>query len=88
MHQVGAELNSETLHLVGGEFLLPSALVLWRHHVASFIQSWSSGLIVLCYSFALLRIRWDNFIRRTIGIHLSVMLINHRLRFIHCDFTF
>lgn len=33
MHQVGAELNSEKLHQVGGEFPLPFALVPWRHHV-------------------------------------------------------
>ena len=33
MHQVGAELNSEKLHQVGGEFPLPFALVPWRHQV-------------------------------------------------------
>lgn len=33
MHQVGAELSSEKLHQVGGEFPLPFALVPWRHHV-------------------------------------------------------
>ena len=33
MHQVGAELNSEKLYQVGGEFPLPFALVPWRHHV-------------------------------------------------------
>lgn len=33
MHQVGAELNSEKLHQVVGEFPLPFALVPWRHHV-------------------------------------------------------
>jgi predicted nuclease of restriction endonuclease-like (RecB) superfamily len=33
MHQVGAELNSEKLHQVSGEFPLPFALVPWRHHV-------------------------------------------------------
>lgn len=33
LHQAGAELNSEKLHQVGGEFPLPFALVPWRHHV-------------------------------------------------------
>lgn len=33
MHQVGAELSSEKLHQIGGEFPLPFALVPWRHHV-------------------------------------------------------
>ena len=33
MHQVGAELSSEKLHQVGGDFPLPFALVPWRHHV-------------------------------------------------------
>ncbi len=33
MHQVGAELSPEKLHLVGGEFPLPFALVPWGHHV-------------------------------------------------------
>ena len=33
LHQVGAELSSEKLHHVGGEFPLPFALVPWRHHV-------------------------------------------------------
>ena len=33
LHQVGAELSSEKLHQVGGEFPLPFALVPWRHHV-------------------------------------------------------
>ena len=33
MHQIGAELSSEKLHQVGGEFPLPFALVPWRHHV-------------------------------------------------------
>ena len=33
MHQVGAELSSEKLHQITGEFPLPFALVPWRHHV-------------------------------------------------------
>lgn len=33
MHQVGAELSSEKIHQVGGEFPLPFALVPWRHYV-------------------------------------------------------
>ena len=33
MHQVGAELRSEKLHQITGEFPLPFALVPWRHHV-------------------------------------------------------
>ena len=33
MHQVGAELNSEKLQQIGGEFPMPFALVPWRHHV-------------------------------------------------------
>ena len=33
LHQVGAELSSEKLHQVGGDFPLPFALVPWRHHV-------------------------------------------------------
>lgn len=54
----------------------------------SFIQSWSPGFVILYYSFTLFRIRWNNFIRRTTGVHLFIMLINHHLRFIHCDFSF
>ncbi len=33
MHQVGAELSSEKIHQVDGEFPLPFALVPWGHHV-------------------------------------------------------
>ena len=33
MHQMGAELDEEKLHQVGGEFPLLFALVPWRHHV-------------------------------------------------------
>lgn len=33
LHLPGAELSSEKLHLIGGEFPLPFALVPWRHHV-------------------------------------------------------
>ena len=33
LHQVGAELSSEKLHQITGEFPLPFALVPWRHHV-------------------------------------------------------
>ena len=33
MHQVGAELSSEKLHQITGEFPLSFALVPWRHHV-------------------------------------------------------
>jgi hypothetical protein len=33
MHQAGAELSTEKLNQVDGEFPLPFALVPWRHHV-------------------------------------------------------
>jgi predicted nuclease of restriction endonuclease-like (RecB) superfamily len=33
LHQSGAELSTEKLHQVGGEFPLSFALVPWRHHV-------------------------------------------------------
>lgn len=43
MHQVGAELSSEKLHQITGEFPLPFALVPWRHHVEIITKCKSIG---------------------------------------------